>query len=163
MKTYTAEELQQIISSHKNWLNDEEGGVRANLVRANLDGANLYGANLDGANLDGANLVRANLDGANLDGANLVRAGSLNSVTGNMKNIKSIACEDWPVAYTSTHMQIGCQKHLISEWWEFDDATIREMSGGALNFWKKWMPIIKQIIELSPAEPTGYIEENKDA
>ena len=136
MKTYTAEELQEIIANHKKWLNDEDGGVRANLY-----GANLYGANLDGANLDGA--------------------GSLNSVTGNMKNIKSIACEDWPIAYTSTHMQIGCQKHLISEWWEFDDESISAMSGGALNFWKKWKSIIKQIVELSPAEPTGYTEGQK--
>ena len=79
MKRYTPEELQQVLADHKKWLNNEEGGVRANLdganlVRANLDGANLVRANLDGANLAGANLVRANLDGANLDRAYLAGA-----------------------------------------------------------------------------------------
>ena len=56
MKRYTPEELTEILRLHHLWLQDEEGGVRANLVRANLAGANLAGANLDGANLDGVNL-----------------------------------------------------------------------------------------------------------
>ena len=81
MERYTPEQITEVLRLHKLWLDDEKGGVRANLVRANLvranlvranlDGANLYGANLVRANLYGANLVRANLDGANLDGANL--------------------------------------------------------------------------------------------
>jgi hypothetical protein len=77
--TPTREQLDEILELHRKWLDDDEGGARANLdganlARANLDGANLAGANLAGANLDGANLARANLDGANLDGANLARA-----------------------------------------------------------------------------------------
>ena len=67
----TQEELNMILDKHRKWLNDEEGGERANLYRANLCGANLCGANLGGATLFGADLNRANLYRANLCGANL--------------------------------------------------------------------------------------------
>ena len=89
MKRYTPEELAEVLRLHKLWLDDEEGGERANLAgaaltRANLAEANLAVANLAGAYLKGANLAEANLEwanpkganlaGANLKGANLVRA-----------------------------------------------------------------------------------------
>ena len=51
--------LNEILRKHKMWLNDEEGGVRADLT-----GVNLYGADLDHANLIGANLHYARLYGA---------------------------------------------------------------------------------------------------
>jgi hypothetical protein len=54
---------------HIKWVNDEDGGKRADLFRANLSGANLSGANLSGANLSGASLSGANLYGASLSGA----------------------------------------------------------------------------------------------
>ena len=83
-KVYTKEELQEILSKHKKWLLNEDGGERANLSGAdlsvaNLSGADLPGANLSradlsGANLSVANLYRANLSGADLPGANLSRA-----------------------------------------------------------------------------------------
>ena len=61
MRTITRQELTEILELHKKWLNNEIGGVRANLSGANLSGANLSGANLSGANLRGANLRGANL------------------------------------------------------------------------------------------------------
>ena len=72
----TWEKLTEILQKHKAWLNDEEGGERANLIGANLRGANLSGANLRGANLSGAdlrgaNLICADLRDANLSGADL--------------------------------------------------------------------------------------------
>ena len=80
-KVYTKEELQEILSKHKKWLLNEDGGERANLSganlsradlsRADLSGANLSGADLSGANLSWANLSRADLSRANLSGANL--------------------------------------------------------------------------------------------
>ena len=66
--------LNEILEKHLKWLNDENGGERANLSRANLSGANLSGADLSGANLSRANLSRANLSRANLSGANLYGA-----------------------------------------------------------------------------------------
>lgn len=41
MKTYTIEELRAILAKHKAWLNNEEGGERANLRDADLSDADL--------------------------------------------------------------------------------------------------------------------------
>lgn len=67
----TQEELNMILDKHRKWLNNEEGGERANLFGANLRGADLRGADLFGAKLCGANLYRADLHGADLHGADL--------------------------------------------------------------------------------------------
>ena len=72
----TPEKLAEILAAHKLWLNDEKGGVRANLSGAtlsyaNLSGANLRGADLSYADLSGATLSYANLRGADLSYANL--------------------------------------------------------------------------------------------
>ena len=69
MKTYTNEELNEILRKHELWLRGDPSGARAD-----LSGANLIRANLSGANLSGANLIRADLSGANLYGANLYEA-----------------------------------------------------------------------------------------
>jgi len=96
--------IKRILDLHKKWLNNEQGGVvadlhgadlcgadlkradlsGADLRKANLCWANLRGAeltevdlsevNLRGANLSDADLCRANLSGANLSGADLRRA-----------------------------------------------------------------------------------------
>ena len=60
----TPEKLAEILAAHKLWLNDEEGGVRANLSRANLSRADLRWANLREADLRGADLSGADLSGA---------------------------------------------------------------------------------------------------
>ena len=70
----TQEELNMILDRHRKWLNDEEGGERADLCEANLREANLREANLYRANLYRADLYRADLGGADLCGANLYRA-----------------------------------------------------------------------------------------
>ena len=71
MKTYTSNELKEILRLHKAWLDGIKGGVRANLSDADLRDANLSYANLRRVDLRGANLSYANLSGANLSGANL--------------------------------------------------------------------------------------------
>jgi len=125
----------------------------ASLVRANLYGASLVRANLDGANLYGANLVRASLVRANLEGAILYGA-RLDGASGINDYIKCIQIETYPITYTSDVLQIGCERHLISEWAEFDNARIVQMDGKlALRFWKKYKDWIFQTIDLSPAKP----------
>ena len=109
------EKLKEILERHRKWLNDEDGGERANLYEANLYGANLreadlreadlreadlyganlreanlYGANLYGANLREANLREANLYGANLYGANLRGANLREANLCEAKNIPFI-------------------------------------------------------------------------
>ena len=74
MKKITKEELEAFLRKHKLWLDNKEGGERANLYGADLYGADLYGANLRGANLRGANLRGANLREADLRGADLYGA-----------------------------------------------------------------------------------------
>ena len=178
MKKYTHEELQEIILAHKKWLSNEAGGERANLLWANLSGANLSGANLSGANLSeanlsGANLLWANLSGANLSGANLrwanlsganlsganlsganLSEANLSNLLGNSIHVKTIAVEKYTITYTSSILQIGCQRKNIDEWFNLSDDEISKMDMGALDWWNKWKLIIKNIIEISPAEPT---------
>ena len=55
----TPEKLQEILTKHKLWLDDDLGGSRADLSRANLSRANLSGADLSGADLRWANLSGA--------------------------------------------------------------------------------------------------------
>ena len=172
------EQLDKILADHAEWLStDGASGERADLTGANLYGANLTGADLRRANLYEADLRRANLRRANLYGANLTEAdlGSANltdvdlrgtnlwDCVGNRKNIKSIfVSEDYAIVYTSEYLQIGCECHLISEWAEFDDSRIIQMDGKrALKFWREWKEVVFMLIKKSPAEPTGYVEENK--
>ena len=64
-------ELKLIIEKHKKWLNNNDGGERADLNGADLRGADLSDADLRYADLRDADLRRADLSGADLRGANL--------------------------------------------------------------------------------------------
>ena len=68
------EKLKEILERHRKWLNNEDGGERADLCGANLYGADLCEANLRGADLCGADLCGAYLRGAYLYGADLCEA-----------------------------------------------------------------------------------------
>ena len=84
-------ELQKVLELHKEWLDDVDGGERANLSGANLSGANLSWADLSGADLSGADLRRADLSEANLDYSGLpLWCGSL-SAHFDDKQLKQIA------------------------------------------------------------------------
>jgi hypothetical protein len=159
METYKPEQLKEILEIHQKWLNDEDGGIRANLTdanlidanltdtnlayvnltRANLAGANLTDTNLTDAYLTGANLYRANLTYANLTDtnlnyanlayANLTRA-NLMDIIGNNKEIKSLQLfDEYGIAYTKDRLQIGCKNHSFQEWWNFSDKEILAMDG----------------------------------
>ena len=67
----TQDEIKLILDKHKKWLNDEEGGERADLRDADLCDADLRDADLRGADLRGADLRDAVLRGADLRYANL--------------------------------------------------------------------------------------------
>ncbi|MNZ87362.1 hypothetical protein D3C78_1062160 [compost metagenome] len=69
--------------------------------------------------------------------------------------MKAIQADIWPVTYTATHMQIGCQFHTLIEWWAFNDEEISGMDSKALAWWAVWKPILQRIIEASPAVPGG--------
>ena len=52
----TSEEIKKVLDLHKKWLNNEQGGERANLREADLRGANLSEADLRRADLSEADL-----------------------------------------------------------------------------------------------------------
>ena len=58
----TSEEIKKVLDLHKKWLNNEQGGERANLREADLRRANLRWADLRAANLSEADLRGADLD-----------------------------------------------------------------------------------------------------
>ena len=170
-----SKELRQILDDHRLWLANEGGEranlsgadlpranlyranlSRANLPRANLYRADLYGANLSGADLYGADLSRANLSEANLSEANLSRAdlsgANLYRAVGNMREMKTIITDNHPMTYTHDTLQIGCERHPIADWWEFDDERIAKMETGAVEWWAIWKPILQNIIAVSPAK-----------
>ena len=131
----------------------------ADLRNANLHDAYLYNADLRNADFRYATLYGADLSNADLGNADLgnadLRNVALNGVFGNMKHVKSLQIEKYRITYTSEILQIGCQRHTIEEWKNFDNKSILKMGGKeALEWWDKWKQIIMQIIEMSPCEPT---------
>ena len=147
----------------------------SDLSGSNLRGSDLRGSNLRGSDLSGSDLSYSDLRGSDLRGSNLrgsdlsysdlrgsdLRGSDLSnirieSVIGNRSEIKSLQIDTYDISYTDKVMQIGCESHDIKDWWEFDDETINEMETGALDWWKVWKPIIKNIIKNSPAKPTGF-------
>ena len=70
----TSEEIKKVLDSHQKWINEEDGGERANLRWADLSCANLSGAKLSRTDLREANLRGAHLRNANLRGAHLRNA-----------------------------------------------------------------------------------------
>lgn len=71
MRALTDEELQDILAKHKKWLNDEAGGVRADLRNVDLSYADMKSANLQSADLQDATFAHANLTNADLSEADL--------------------------------------------------------------------------------------------
>jgi hypothetical protein len=69
-----AKELSEVLQKHELWLQQKDGGERADLQEAYLRWADLREADLREADLRGADLRRADLRRADLQGANLRRA-----------------------------------------------------------------------------------------
>lgn len=72
MRTFTKQELEEILDNHKLWLSSNgENGERADLRYADLSNADLRYANLRSADLSSADLRSADLSNADLSNANL--------------------------------------------------------------------------------------------
>ena len=131
----------------------------AYLRGADLRGAELSGADLSGADLSGAELSGADLSGADLRGANLyevnLRGADLAWAIGNEREVKSLLCFERVITYTATHIFVGCQTRSIDEWFNITDDELQKMSPNTQERWRKWEPIIKQIIDAYPATKQG--------
>jgi len=133
MKTYTKEQLAEILRKHSQWACGE-GGERANMIGADMigadmRGADMYRANMSGANMIGADMRGANMCGANMCGANMYRA---NMIGANMRGAKRFgktllhhAKFDGLYKYTveiavctdsSVIVKMGCKELTLQEW-----------------------------------------------
>ena len=147
MNSFTKEQLIEVLARHKMWLNNEVGGVRANLHSADLSYADLRSANLRSADLSYANLSSADLSSADLSSANLSYADLsyadlrfLHSANG-----KELACMNagkYQVVLSKEKIAIGCKFFTVEEWKEFDDDTISKMDDGALEWWNQWKELV---------------------
>ena len=162
MKTFTQSELNEILAKHKKWLNDEEGGERANLSSASLSSADLRSADLRSANLSYANLRSADLSSADLSSADLssanLRSANLSYAdlsyadlsSANLRFIHSadgkvLACMNagkYQVVLSKDKIAIGCKFYDIEAWMGFDDDKISRMDDGALEWWRQWKELI---------------------
>lgn len=119
-----------------------------------FENAELSCANFSGSDLSSVNFIYSSLDKVNLSDTDLW------NVIGNMVEIKSLQLERWAVVYTSDRLQISTENHSIQDWWSFSDERIAAITplnpSFSLEWWKKYKPLIKQIIETSPAQPTGW-------
>jgi hypothetical protein len=121
---------------------DASPGIKLGLAVtwAKKEDANLRGADLRGADLRGVDLRDANLRGAH----------------GINDYVKCIQLDTYPITYTATHIQIGCERHTHEEWRGFSDAQIRAMDGrAAVDWWGSWKDWLFDLIERCPAKPTG--------
>jgi uncharacterized protein YjbI with pentapeptide repeats len=141
------------------------------LVGCRLESTNFFGANLTSATVSGsycmnavfatANLTQAILSnsvftGANFSNANLTGV-TIDSTTGNMSEIKSMAFAGQPISYMTSMLQIGCIQVPLPITAVVDSDDWRnEMHPSGVEFWSVWGDIIKSILDLSPATPTGY-------
>ena len=127
MRELTKKEI-EVLQRHAKWLQNEEGGEKANLWDANLWGANLrdanlwdanlWDANLRDANLWDANLWDANLRGADLRGADL-RGADLRGAAGKILSFGPIGSRQGITYVTKTertvHVRCGCFYGTLEE------------------------------------------------
>ena len=126
----TTEKLQEILDKHKKWLNEEEGGERADLSDADLRGADLSDADLSGADLivadlRGADLSYADLRGADLSGADLSGADLdysclplwCGSLTANMddRQVKQLLYHTLSIVKHSNNVSAILKEQLMTE------------------------------------------------
>lgn len=156
----TQEELNKIVKLHKQWLNGEEGGVKADLSNANLSfndlryadlrNANLSNADLSEVNLHGANLEGADLSGANLDGANLTDA---NLKDANLDCVKKTMTKEELIS----ELENACDYYLKNPIYNLIVKLIKSTSENDPDLKqviedKMWFPIIDLMLECYTTE-----------
>lgn len=99
-------------------------------------------SNLYDTDLRGSDLRDTNLRGANLCGAK--RTLSDNTEI-KFDKILTIMQNKYFIIITTSHIEIECKRYLAQDWWKFKDEDILEMDNEALDWWKKWKPIIQKI------------------
>ena len=112
MRTFTKEQLAELLAKHRAWLNNEDGGERANLNFADLSSADLSSADIS----------------------------FLQSA--NDKELACMNAGKYQVVLSKERIAIGCKLFTVEEWKEFNDATISTMDDGTLEWWRKWKDLV---------------------
>ena len=157
MKTYTSEELAEVLRLHKLWLNDE-GGECANLSGADLRGAYLSGADLRGAYLSGADLRYADLSGADLRYADLryadLRYADLRRADLSRANLSFTKISD--DEYLVKSIFINGSKHSVS-WWGLNEISIG-CHRKEIEWWKENYKMIGEKERYTPEQCEEYYQ-----
>ena len=133
----------------------------SDLSMASFSGCFMANSDLSQCNLALANLSHANLFQVNLDNTNLTGV-RLQGTVGNMKQVKSMHLETYPVTYTKDIISVGCWQMPIYVWscmnndklWEYIPPDVRAhfVKDFDFDWWDKWKETIFKIIDMSPAE-----------
>lgn len=139
----TQEELNEVLEKHKLWLEDKEGGVKANLSNADLRYANLRNADLSDADLRYANLSNADLRYANLDYSYLpLWCGSL-SANFDDKQLKQIAYHLVKAGLQSNNASEETKEEL-SKLIDFANGFHRVDECGKIERSNRWIKILRK-------------------
>ena len=108
-----SELIKEVLRLHKEWIEDNTKGQRADFSGADLRWADLSETDLNGANLSKANLRGADLSKADLSGANLEEA--------NLSNIKGQDIFNFTLGkdqgvYLNGNVTIGCKSFTLDHW-----------------------------------------------
>lgn len=124
---------------------------RAKLTNVLVQETVLIDTDLSESRLLNAVLMKVNLFGSKLSKVDLSENNHMHTVIGNMKEIKSLQCDTNFVSYTKDHMSIASKMFPIYQWWEMSDKEYIDLEVSSIEWWRIWKPILKQIIEVSPA------------
>lgn len=71
-----------------------------------------------------------------------------NDIIEKEEDVINIVGAFYPITITPKWMKIGCQYHTKKAWFNFGDNEIYAMDGDkALDFWRVWKPILKEICD----------------
>lgn len=71
-----------------------------------------------------------------------------NDIIEKEEDVINIVGAFYPITITPKWMKIGCQCHTKAAWFNFKDKEIYAMDGyRALEFWRVWKPILKEICD----------------
>jgi len=142
-----AEHLEILKSEAKRW-NEWRG--ESKVEYPDLRGANLRGADLRGANLRGANLYGANGETIKIFHAPVIIQGL-----------------HWTVIIAGNFMEIGCERHLVTDWAKFKESRIKLMDSQASKFWKEnkesLLVLAQNHLKQHNKLAKDYAKQNKEA
>lgn len=131
----------------------------ADFTSSNLTSANFYAAFCRGALFNKTYLNKANFFDANLTDAEFefadIKGAQFHNAVGNMRHVKSIFLNGYPVVYTHDKLFIRDQTFNLDDIWHQDlrEHIINTATRGRfIEWWNTWKPYLRKLIMNNPAE-----------